>query len=85
MAVASPPRAGDATAMLAAFQQVSIATGVAMAGGILEAGVVLRGGVLPVPADFTVAFIAAGCVTVAALFCFRSLPASAGSEISGRR
>jgi EmrB/QacA subfamily drug resistance transporter len=80
-----PPRAGDATAMLAAFQQVSIATGVAMAGGILEAGVVLRGGVLPVPADFTVAFIAAGCVTVAALFCFRSLPASAGSEISGRR
>lgn len=80
-----PARAVDATAMLAAFQQVAIATGVALAGGILEAGVVMRGGVLPVPADFTVAFIAAGCVTIAAFFCFRSLPASAGSEISGRR
>ncbi|WAJ27103.1 MFS transporter [Antarcticirhabdus aurantiaca] len=78
-------KAGDATAMLAAFQQVSIAMGVALAGGILEAGIVIGGTGEAALIDFTIAFAVAGLVTCSALFAFLRLPATAGAELSGHR
>ncbi|GGD35201.1 MFS transporter [Aureimonas glaciei] len=78
-------RAGDATSMLAAFQQVSVATGVAMAGGILEIGMVLGGTDLPTLADFSAAFLIVGVVTMLAALAFIRLPRLAGAEVSGQR
>ncbi|WP_102959789.1 MFS transporter [Mangrovicella endophytica] len=78
-------RAGDGTAMLAAVQQVSIATGVAVAGGILELFLVTTGRTSPMPGDFTVAFAIVGLISAAAAIPFLRLPSEAGAEISGRR
>ncbi|ORE93832.1 MFS transporter [Aurantimonas sp. 22II-16-19i] len=81
----SKRESGDATAMMAAVQQVSIATGVALAGGVLELGMTLGGRqVVGVP-DFTVAFLVVGAVTAAAVLAFVRLPADAGDEVAGRR
>lgn len=78
-------RAGEATAILAAFQQVAIAAGVAVAGLILELGLMLRGASVPSPDDFTLAFVVVGATTVLAALFFVRLPADAGAELSGRR
>ncbi|MBB3949610.1 MFS transporter [Aureimonas jatrophae] len=78
-------RTGDATSMVAAFQQVAIAGGVAMAGAILEAGILLNGTGHATLWDFQVAFFAVGLVTIFAAFPFRHLPDEAGAEVSGRR
>lgn len=78
-------RAGEATAILAAFQQVAIAAGVALAGLILELGLTLRGASVPSPDDFTLAFVVVGATTVLAALFFMRLPADAGEELSGRR
>ncbi len=79
------PRTGDATAILAAFQQVAIAAGVAVAGVILELGLALRGASVPAPDDFTLAFAVVGATTVLAALFFVRLPADAGAELAGRR
>ena len=47
----------------AAFQQVAIAAGVAVAGLILELGMMLRGASVPSPDDFTLAFVVVGATT----------------------
>jgi EmrB/QacA subfamily drug resistance transporter len=78
-------RSGDATSMLAAFQQVAIAGGVATAGGILEAGIVLNGTGHATLADFSVAFLAVGLVTMLAAIPFMRLSREAGAELAGRR
>ena len=78
-------KAGDATSMLAAFQQVAIATGVAVAGGILEIGLVLGETGVSTLADFSAAFLIVGAITVFAAIAFVRLPGSAGAEVSGRR
>ena len=78
-------KAGDATSMLAAFQQVSVATGVAVAGGLLEAGMALGGTGMPTLADFSVAFLIVGTITMLAALAFIGLPQQAGSEVSGQR
>ncbi|MCK5933469.1 MAG: MFS transporter [Fulvimarina manganoxydans] len=81
-----PTRAtGDATAMMGAFQQVSIATGVALAGGILEAGMLISGRETSSLADFSAAFFAVGAVTAAASLVFLGLPREAGDEVAGRK
>ncbi|TFF19105.1 MFS transporter [Jiella endophytica] len=76
---------GDATAMMAAVQQVSIATGVALAGAVLELGMALGGRSEVAIPDFTVAFLVVGAVTGAAVVAFLRLPADAGDEVAGRR
>ncbi|MBB3997085.1 MFS transporter [Aureimonas pseudogalii] len=81
----SKTRTGDATSMLAAFQQIAIAGGVAMAGGILEIGIALNGTGTATVADFSVAFFVVGIVTVVAALPFRRLPDEAGAEVAGRR
>ncbi|ALN72576.1 MULTISPECIES: MFS transporter [unclassified Aureimonas] len=87
LAFADVPQAktGDATALLAAFQQVAIAGGVATAGAVLEAGMVLGGRTTASLADFSVAFFVVGVVTVLSALVFLRLPAEAGAEVAGRR
>jgi MFS family permease len=87
LAFADVPQAktGDATALLAAFQQVAIAGGVATAGAVLEAGMVLGGRTTASLGDFSVAFFVVGVVTVASALAFLRLPAEAGAEVAGRR
>ncbi|KQT53803.1 MULTISPECIES: MFS transporter [unclassified Aureimonas] len=78
-------RTGDATAMLAAFQQVAIATGVATAGAILEIQMAFGTDGVSTIADFQRAFIIVGAVTVFAAIAFVNLSSEAGAEIAGRR
>jgi EmrB/QacA subfamily drug resistance transporter len=87
LAFADVPTAGtgDATALLAAFQQVAIATGVAVAGAILEAGLLIGGTTAPTLGNFHAAFLIVGAITMLAALAFIRLPQTAGAEISGRR
>ncbi|KQT83815.1 MFS transporter [Aurantimonas sp. Leaf443] len=80
-----PARAGDATAMLASVQQISVALGVALAGGILEAGMLMGGREAATLADFHAAFLVVGVVTVSAALAFLGLRREAGDEVAGRR
>ncbi|MDY8109358.1 MFS transporter [Fulvimarina sp. 2208YS6-2-32] len=75
---------GDATAMMAATQQVSIAFGVALAGTILEAGMAIAGGTVPQVADFAIAFTVAGLLMITAAVPFLGLSREAGDEVAGR-
>jgi EmrB/QacA subfamily drug resistance transporter len=76
--------ASQATAISAVAQQVSIALGVAVAGGLLEFTSRLHGGP-PVLADFHIAwFVVAGIAAISALFFFR-LPPDAGADVSGHK
>ncbi|WP_182085885.1 MFS transporter [Aureimonas sp. ME7] len=75
----------DATSMLAAFQQIAIASGVATAGGILEAGIVLNGTGHATLSDFSAAFLVVGLVTMLAALPILRLPREAGAELAGRR
>nr|WP_280891525.1 MFS transporter [Jiella mangrovi] len=76
---------GDATAMMAAVQQVAIATGVAVAGGVLELGMTVGGRPGVGLADFTLAFCVVGGVTAMSVLAFLKMPADAGDEVAGRR
>ncbi|SKA31796.1 MFS transporter [Consotaella salsifontis] len=78
-------RAGDATAMLAAAQQISIALGVALAGLILEIGIHLSGRETPAIATYSVAFILVGLLSASATLSFTPLGDDAGAEVAGRQ
>ncbi|MEN3792535.1 MFS transporter [Fulvimarina sp. MAC3] len=80
----STQETGDATAMLAATQQVSIAMGVAIAGIVLEAGMSMMGTTTPQISDFALAFTAAGVLMMMAALPFLSLSSKAGDEVAGR-
>ncbi len=77
-------RAGQATAIASVFQQISIALGVALAGGILEGVTVATGTELGRDA-FAVAFVVVAIVTAAAALPFLRLPPDAGASVSGHR
>ncbi|RFC62130.1 MFS transporter [Fulvimarina endophytica] len=81
----STAQAGDATAMMAATQQVSIAMGVALAGTVLEAGMAIAGSQTPQIADFAAAFAVAGVLMMSAALPFLALPREAGDEVAGRQ
>ncbi|KTR05792.1 major facilitator transporter [Aureimonas ureilytica] len=87
LAFADVPQAktGDATALLAAFQQVAIAGGVAVAGAVLEGSMIWHGRDSAMLGDFTLAFFVVGVVTVLSTLAFLRLPADAGAEVAGRR
>jgi len=76
--------AGQATAIAAASQQISIALGVAVGGAVLEANAWLGDGTIGANA-FTNAFIVVGLITAFAAVPFLTLPPEAGSTISGHR
>ena len=71
-----------ATPIIAAAQQLSIALGVALAGGILEVRTLLHGAPLLV-ADFHIAFFIVAAVSACAAFSFIRLAPDAGSAVSG--
>ncbi|MBC8129205.1 MAG: MFS transporter [Rhizobiaceae bacterium] len=77
-------KTGDATSMLAAFQQIAIATGVAVAGAILEVGLLLGDTGVSSLADFHAAFMIVGVITMLAALAFVHMPKEAGAAISGR-
>ena len=80
----SEAEASQATAIAAVVQQISVALGVTVAGGILEASTQIRGASLDL-IDFHIAwFIVAALATVSAIQ-FLRLPPDAGSNVSGHQ
>ncbi|TIL55731.1 MAG: MFS transporter [Mesorhizobium sp.] len=71
-----------ATPIAAVFQQLSIALGVALAGGILEVSTTIHGGALTL-SDFHIAFFIVAAVSAAASLSFMRLAPDAGIAVSG--
>jgi MFS family permease len=78
----SEAEAAQATAVTSAMQQVSIAVGVALAGGVLDLVTTLSGGALDLPA-FHIAFFTVAAISALAIIPFLSLPPDAGQTVSG--
>mgnify|MGYP000165091593 FL=1 len=78
----SEAEAAQATAVTSAMQQVSIAVGVALAGGVLDLVTTLGGGTLELPA-FHIAFFTVAAISALAIIPFLSLPPDAGQTVSG--
>ncbi|MEQ1900174.1 MAG: DHA2 family efflux MFS transporter permease subunit [Devosia sp.] len=76
--------ASQATAMVAVSQQISIALGVALAGGLLEISSSAHGGELLL-GDFHFAWFVVAAVSAISVLMFIRLPPDAGSGISGHR
>ncbi|MEM5495087.1 MFS transporter [Hoeflea sp. AS16] len=77
-----PESAAQASSITSAFQQVSIAIGVALAGGIVEVATRMNSGVLDLSA-FHTAFFAVAALTAFAILPFLALPPDAGGAVSG--
>ncbi|MBZ9654158.1 DHA2 family efflux MFS transporter permease subunit [Phyllobacterium lublinensis] len=73
-----------ATPISSVAQQVSIALGVALAGGILEVSTTIHGGPLQL-SDFHIAFFIVAAVSGLACLWFWGLKPDAGAEVSGHR
>ncbi|MCF6103111.1 MFS transporter [Mesorhizobium muleiense] len=71
-----------ATPIAAVFQQLSIALGVALAGGVLEVLATIHGGALTL-SDFHIAFFIVAAVSAAASLSFMRLAPDAGNAVSG--
>ncbi|MEC9342518.1 MAG: MDR family MFS transporter [Pseudomonadota bacterium] len=76
-------QSGAATAIAAAFQQIGLALGVALAGMFVEASIRLHGGGEPGLADFQFAFIAVSIFSLGAVIPMLRLDRQAGSDLSG--
>ena len=76
--------ASQATAITAVTQQLSIALGVAVAGGVLELSSSLTGGELSL-LDFHIAWYVVAGISLLSAIPFLRLPADAGSDVSGHR
>lgn len=76
--------ASQATAITAVTQQLSVALGVAVAGGVLEVSSQLSGGELGL-VDFHIAWYVVAGVSLLSAIPFMRLPADAGSDVSGHR
>jgi predicted MFS family arabinose efflux permease len=74
----------QATPISSVAQQISIALGVAMAGGILEVSTKIHGGPLQL-SDFHIAFFIIAALSALACLSFWNLKPDAGSEVSGHR
>ena len=80
----SDEEASQATAITAVCQQLAVAFGVAVAGGILEISSAMGGGGLSL-VDFRIAFFTVGGLSALAGIIYFRLPANAGSHVSGHR
>ena len=76
--------ASQATSMAAVIQQISVALGVALAGGILEATVQINQSPLDL-ADFHIAWWIVAAVAAISAVSFLRLPPDAGANVSGHR
>jgi EmrB/QacA subfamily drug resistance transporter len=77
-------RAGQATSINSVAQQLSIAAGVAVAGGALELTTHFHGGGLTLE-DFHIAWFIVAFISVLSIVAFLRMPPDAGSEVSGHR
>ena len=77
-------QASQATAINSVSQQLSVASGVAVAGGTLEIATRLSGGELDLT-DFHIAWIVVAIVAVSSAIPFLRLPPDAGSDVSGHK
>jgi MFS family permease len=73
--------AGQATAISQVVIQLSLASGVAIGGGVLEGVSLLHGGP-PVLGDFHIAFYVTAAVTLISTVMFSRLPAAAGRHLT---
>jgi len=78
----SPETAAQATSITSAFQQVAIAIGVALAGGVVEVVSAMNGGALDLGA-FQIAFFVVAAIAAFAIIPFFALPPDAGGAVSG--
>jgi EmrB/QacA subfamily drug resistance transporter len=74
---------GQANVIAQVWQQLMMAMGVAVGGGILEGSHMLRGGELDL-FDFRVAFVVTGLICAISTVLFLRLPANAGYQLSRR-
>lgn len=74
--------ASQATSINAVAQQLSVASGVAVAGGVLEIASHTHGGGLNL-ADFHIAWLVVAVIAVLSAIPFARMPADAGSGVSG--
>ncbi len=79
------PVMSRATSMVAAFQQLSLSTGVAVGALIVELTLQFRHSSAMGVNDFPPAFLAVSLLSAAAALIFMQLPLDAGAELSGRR
>lgn len=80
----SPQDTSKATPIVAVAQQLSVALGVALAGGVLELQTLLHDRPLDL-ADFHVAFFVVATISALAAVAFIRLPPDAGSAVSGHK
>lgn len=76
-------QASQATSLAAALQQVTIAIGVALGGGVLEATAFVADVDATSRTAFVAAFVIIGAIMTAAVIPCLRLPADAGAELSG--
>jgi len=79
-----PPKMSRATAMVAAAQQLSLSTGVALGALVVEITLRLKGSTTMGAADFPPAFLVVALISASAILIFWRLPLDAGWELSGR-
>jgi EmrB/QacA subfamily drug resistance transporter len=77
-----PDEASQATAIAAVSQQISIALGVAVAGGLLELSSFVSGSAVSL-LSFSIAFAVVGLIAASSSIPFLGLAANAGSSVSG--
>jgi len=80
-----PPLMSRATSMVAAAQQISISTGVAVGALVVEFTLRLKHGAAMSAADFPPAFLIVGALTATAALIFVLLSPDAGAQLSGRK
>ncbi|MGB6537432.1 MAG: MFS transporter [Xanthobacteraceae bacterium] len=81
----TPPMLSRATSMVAAFQQLSLSTGVAIGALVVEITLRIKHSTTMGVTDFPPAFLAISLLSAAAALIFMRLPTDAGAELSGRR
>jgi EmrB/QacA subfamily drug resistance transporter len=80
-----PAKMSRATSLVAAAQQLSLSTGVAVGALVVEITIRLKHSATMGAADFPPAFIAIGLLAASAALVFVQLKPDAGEELSGRR
>ena len=80
-----PAKMSRATAMVAAAQQLSLSTGIAVGALVVELTLRLRHSTSMGINDFPPAFLFVGLLSASAVFIFMRLPHDAGAELSGRK
>jgi len=80
-----PGKMSRATAMVAAAQQLSLSTGVAVGALVVELTLRLKHSTAMGINDFPPAFLFVGLLSASAAFIFKRLPLDAGAELAGRK